>query len=63
VIITEFVPTHDTAYIKQLAKERGAKIVGPNTIGIISPGKTKVGVMPGSIYAEGHVGLLSRSAH
>jgi succinyl-CoA synthetase alpha subunit len=57
------VPTHDTAYIKQLAKERGAKIVGPNTIGIISPGKTKVGVMPGSIYAEGHVGLLSRSAH
>ena len=36
VVITEFVPTHDTAYIKQLAKERGAKIVGPNTIGIIT---------------------------
>ena len=61
VVITEFVPIHDTAYIKQLAKERGVKIVGPNTIGVISPGKTKVGVMPGSIYAEGHVGLLSRS--
>jgi succinyl-CoA synthetase alpha subunit len=61
VPITEFVPIHDTAYIKQLAKERGVKVIGPNTIGVISPGKTKVGVMPGSIYAEGHVGLVSRS--
>jgi succinyl-CoA synthetase alpha subunit len=61
VVITEYVPIHDTAYIKQLAHERGVKLVGPNTIGIISPGKTKVGIMPGSIYSEGPVGVVARS--
>jgi len=61
VVISEYVPIHDTAYIKQLAKEHGVKLVGPNTIGVISPGKTKVGIMPGSIYCEGPVGVVSRS--
>jgi succinyl-CoA synthetase alpha subunit len=61
VVITEFVPVHDTAYIKQLAIEHGTRIVGPNTIGVISPGKTKVGIMPGSIYCEGPVGIVGRS--
>ena len=61
VIISEFVPVHDTAYVKQLAKEHGVKVVGPNTIGVISPGKTKVGIMPGSIYSEGPVGVVARS--
>jgi succinyl-CoA synthetase alpha subunit len=61
VVITEYVPIHDTAYIKQLARERGVKLVGPNTIGVISPGKTKVGIMPGSIYSEGSVGVVARS--
>ena len=61
VIISEFVPIHDTAYVKQLAIEHGAKIVGPNTIGVISPGKTKVGIMPGSIYSPGPVGVVARS--
>ncbi len=61
VVITEFVPVHDTAYLKQLALERGVKMVGPNTIGVISPGKTKVGIMPGSIYSEGSVGVVARS--
>jgi succinyl-CoA synthetase alpha subunit len=61
VVISEFVPLHDTAYLKQLAREHGVKMVGPNTIGVISPGKTKVGVMPGFIYGEGSVGLISRS--
>ena len=61
VVISEFVPIHDTAYVKQLAIERGVKIVGPNTIGVISPGKTKVGIMPGSIYSAGPVGVVARS--
>lgn len=61
VIITEHVPVHDSMYIKQLAAEYGADIVGPNTIGVISPGKTKVGIMPGFLYSEGHIGIVSRS--
>jgi succinyl-CoA synthetase alpha subunit len=61
VAITEYVPLHDTAYIKQLAKEHGVRLIGPNTIGLISPGKSKVGVMPGSIYCEGSVGVVGRS--
>lgn len=61
VVITEHVPVHDAMYIRQLAREYGANIVGANTIGVISPGKTKVGVMPGFLYSEGNVGIVSRS--
>lgn len=61
VIITEHVPVHDSMYIRQLSLEYGAHIVGPNTIGVISPGKTKVGVMPGFLYSQGNVGIVSRS--
>ncbi|MHB1651314.1 MAG: succinate--CoA ligase subunit alpha [Desulfitobacteriaceae bacterium] len=61
VIITEYVPVQDSIYIKQLAKERNVRVIGPNTIGLISPGKTKVGIMPGFLYSEGKVGIVSRS--
>lgn len=61
VIVTEHVPVHDTLRIKWLAKEYGALVVGPNTIGVISPGKSKVGIMPGYIYSEGNIGVISRS--
>ena len=61
VIITEFVPFHDTLKIRALALKKGIRWVGPNTIGVISPGKSKVGIMPGFIYSEGHVGIISRS--
>ncbi|MGL5512878.1 MAG: succinate--CoA ligase subunit alpha [Sporomusa sp.] len=61
VIITEHVPVHDAMYIRQLAKEHDVNVVGPNTIGVISPGKTKVGIMPGFLYSEGSVGIVSRS--
>jgi len=61
VIITEFVPVHDSLKIQRLAKEAGIKVVGPNTIGIISPGQSKVGIMPGYIYSQGNVGIISRS--
>lgn len=61
VIITEFVPVFDTMAIVNRAKELGAKVVGPNTIGIISPGKSKLGIMPDYIYGPGHIGIISRS--
>jgi succinyl-CoA synthetase alpha subunit len=61
VIITEFVPFHDTLKIRAFASRKGVRLVGPNTIGVISPGKSKVGIMPGFIYGEGHVGIISRS--
>jgi succinyl-CoA synthetase alpha subunit len=61
VVITEFVPLHDSLKIRALARRRGVRVVGPNTIGLISPGQSKVGIMPGFIYGEGDVGILSRS--
>ncbi len=61
VIITEFVPVMDILEIVTLAKQVGAKVVGPNTIGIISPGKSKLGIMPDYIYGQGHIGVISRS--
>ncbi len=61
VIITEFVPVMDSLEIVTLAKKLGAKVVGPNTIGVISPGKSKLGIMPDYIYGEGHIGIISRS--
>lgn len=61
VVITEHVPLHDTLYIRALARERGVRLIGPNTIGVISPGKCKVGIMPGFLYSRGPVGIVSRS--
>ena len=61
VIITEFVPAHDTLKILRKAKEAGATVIGPNTIGVISPGRSKIGIMPDYIYKRGHIGIISRS--
>lgn len=61
VIVTEFVPLHDTLKIRASALRNGVRLVGPNTIGVISPGKSKVGIMPGFIYGDGPVGIISRS--
>jgi len=61
VIITEHVPVHDTLKIVKLANEYETKIIGPNTIGVISPGKSMVGIMPGYIYSQGRIGIISRS--
>lgn len=61
VIVTEFVPLHDTLIIRRAAAGKKVRVVGPNTIGIISPGKSKVGVMPGFLYREGKIGIISRS--
>lgn len=61
VVITEHVPLHDALIVRRMADKGGLRVVGPNTVGVISPGKCKVGVMPGFIYSEGHVGVISRS--
>jgi succinyl-CoA synthetase alpha subunit len=61
VIITEFVPLHDTLIIRHTTAGKRIRVVGPNTIGVISPGKSKVGVMPGFLYREGKIGIISRS--
>ena len=61
VVVTEFVPLHDSLKIRGLARQAGVRVIGPNTIGVISPGKSKVGIMPGFIYKEGSVGIISRS--
>lgn len=59
VCITEGVPVHDT--LKVVGATPGMRIIGPNCPGLISPGKALVGIMPGHIFKEGSVGLLSRS--
>jgi len=61
VIITEHIPVHDTAYIREQAEAVGARAIGPTTPGIICPGKTKIGIMPASVFMEGDVGIISRS--
>ncbi len=61
VAITEHIPVHDEVRFVQLARRQGAYIVGPNTPGIISPGKCKLGIMPGHVFKPGKVGLISRS--
>ncbi|MDY6788333.1 MAG: succinate--CoA ligase subunit alpha [Candidatus Nanohaloarchaea archaeon] len=60
-VITENVPVHDSIDIQQKANEKGLKVVGPNCPGLIAPGKCKIGIMPGSIFREGSVGVVSRS--
>lgn len=61
VIVTEFVPVQDSVKIMQAAKKAGVRVIGPNTAGIISPEKSKIGIMPSYIYSKGHVGVISRS--
>lgn len=61
VIITEFVPFHDMLVIKRVAQKEGIRVIGPNTFGVISPGKSQIGIMPGFIYGEGNIGIIARS--
>ena len=59
--ITEGVPVLDMTRVYPFVKERGARLLGPNCPGLISPGKSKVGIIPGRICAPGPVGVVSRS--
>ena len=61
VIITEHVPLHDAMDIMAFAHKQGVEIVGPNTFGVISPGKSKIGIMPNSIFLPGQIGVVARS--
>ena len=61
VIITEHIPVHDTIKFVNYAKMKGTIIVGPNTPGVISPNKSKVGIMPGHVFTRGPIGVISRS--
>jgi succinyl-CoA synthetase alpha subunit len=61
VAVTEGIPTLDASRIYHRLKELGTRMIGPNCPGIISPGKAKVGIMPGRIHAQGNVGVVSRS--
>ncbi len=61
VCITEGVPVLDMTRVFPFVQEKGARLVGPNCPGLISPGKSKVGIIPGRICAPGPVGLVSRS--
>ena len=61
VCITEGVPVLDMTRVYPFVKARGARLIGPNCPGLISPGQSKVGIIPGRICAQGPVGLVSRS--
>jgi succinyl-CoA synthetase alpha subunit len=61
VIITEHIPIRDAIALMEQAKRQNSTIVGPNTPGVITPGKSKLGIMPNHIFKEGNVGIASRS--
>jgi succinyl-CoA synthetase alpha subunit len=61
VAITEGVPTQDMAKIQKRLGEVDTRLIGPNCPGIITPGETKLGILPGDIFEPGRVGLVSRS--
>ncbi len=61
VCITEGVPTLDMVKVYHYVRRKGARLIGPNCPGVISPGKAKVGIMAGHIHTPGPVGVVSRS--
>lgn len=61
VLITEHIPVHDSMRIRTYAQRCGAKVIGPTTPGIITPGRCKIGIMPANLFSPGPVGIISRS--
>jgi len=61
VCITEGVPVLDMTRVYPFVKEKGARLLGPNCPGLITPGESKVGIIPGRICTPGHIGVVSRS--
>ena len=61
VCITEGIPVLDMTKVLPFVKERGVRLIGPNCPGLISPGKSKVGIIPGNICKPGKIGVVSRS--
>ncbi len=59
--ITEHVPVHDSLQFINYARDKRVTVIGPNCPGLITPGETKVGIMPGHIFSKGGIGMVSRS--
>ena len=62
IAIAEHVPVHDMIQVASLSRTKGCRVIGPNSFGVISPGRSKAGFMAHRIFSPGNVGILSRSA-
>lgn len=61
VVVTEHTPVHDVMRVKEYARGRDVRIIGPTSPGIITPGQAKMGIMPGNMFSPGRIGVISRS--
>jgi succinyl-CoA synthetase alpha subunit len=61
ICITEHIPAHDMLRVYTYIRPRGVTMIGPNCPGVLSPGKANVGIIPAEVFAEGRIGLVSRS--